>query len=310
MYLHLGLCCINTLLRKQKIFCSRTCRRSTYSVDKAKKLAKQNIIDIIKLIEWNYKNNIYCLRISSDIFPHFTDENVEQYGIKEFSNLLLKVGHIARKYNQRIIMHPAQYNQIGSPNSDVFNRTIRDLKMHADILDYMDLDDTSVIIVHGGGVYGNKNETIKRLCEQYLMLPTNVQERLVLENCDRNYSINDCLQINKKIHIPIVFDIHHFNCWNKIYSDNIIELNDKLLSDIINTWKNVDIPVLMHISDQAENKRLGTHADYVEEIPEILLSIPKKYNVNLDLEIEAKAKEQAILKLYDKYKDLNNIYKN
>lgn len=71
----LGLCCINTHLRSQKppIFCSRTCIRRTYSVERAKSLALQNIQDIIPMIEWNEKNKIRCFRLSSNIFPHFTD---------------------------------------------------------------------------------------------------------------------------------------------------------------------------------------------------------------------------------------------
>ncbi len=41
--IELGLCCINTVLRKQKIYCSRTCIRRTFTVKKAKELALQNI---------------------------------------------------------------------------------------------------------------------------------------------------------------------------------------------------------------------------------------------------------------------------
>jgi UV DNA damage repair endonuclease len=40
-------------------------------------------------------------------------------------------------------------------------------------------------------------------------------------------------------------------------------------------------------------------------IPEFLLEIPKKYGVEIDIMIEAKAKEQAIFKLYSKYPFLN-----
>jgi hypothetical protein len=39
----------------------------------------------------------------------------------------------------------------------------------------------------------------------------------------------------------------------------------------------------------------------IEVIPEYLLSLPQKYGVNLDIEVEAKSKEVAILYLYKKY---------
>ncbi len=36
--IHLGLCCINNTLRKNRIFNSRTCIRRTYTVEKAKEI--------------------------------------------------------------------------------------------------------------------------------------------------------------------------------------------------------------------------------------------------------------------------------
>ncbi len=41
----------------------------------------------------------------------------------------------------------------------------------------------SVMVVHGGGMYGDKEKTKQRWCENYLRLPQSVKNRLVLENC-------------------------------------------------------------------------------------------------------------------------------
>ena len=79
--IQLGLCCINTELRKDNIFCSRTMNRKNFTVKKAKEIALQNINDIAKMCKWNYENNIFVLRLSSDMFPHFTDLDVEGWGI-------------------------------------------------------------------------------------------------------------------------------------------------------------------------------------------------------------------------------------
>ena len=51
--------------------------------------------------------------------------------------------------------------------------------------------------------------------------------------------------------------------------------------------------------------RCGHHSDYIEEIPQYLLEIPEKYGVEIDIMIEAKMKEQAIMDLYGKYPFLN-----
>ena len=68
----------------------------------------------------------------------------------------------------------------------------------------MELDQNSVMVIHGGGMYGNKQETMDRWCEQFNLLPERVRSRLVLENCEKCFSIEDCLQVSKKINIPII----------------------------------------------------------------------------------------------------------
>ena len=57
-------------------------------------------------------------------------------------------------------------------------------------------------------------------------LPENVRKRLVLENCEKNFSIEDCLEVSDKVNIPVVFDTHHFECYNfYIKMKNLENLN-------------------------------------------------------------------------------------
>lgn len=296
--IRLGLCCINTELRKKNIFCSRSLIRSTFTVKKAKELALKNIEDLGKLAEWNAKNNIFVFRISSDIFPHFTDEKTEEYTLDFAKDALEKTGEICRKYKQRITMHPGQYNQVGAKEQKVLNSTIKDLKMHADILDIMGMDNDSVICVHGGGIYGDIDKTTERWIKQYSQLPDNVQRRLAIENCERCYSIVDCLKIADACNIPLIFDSHHYDCYNLINKTKIhIEQH---MDRIVETWKRRGIRPLFHVSEQREDSRIGAHSDFIEKLPYYYLSFPEKYG-DLDIEIEAKLKEQAILRLYEIY---------
>ncbi len=296
--IRLGLCCINTELRKKNIFCSRTLIRSTFTVEKAKELALKNIEDLGKLAEWNAKNNIFVFRISSDIFPHFTDEKTEEYTLDFAKDALEKAGEICRKYKQRITMHPGQYNQVGAKEQKVLNSTIKDLKMHADVLDIMGMDNDSVICVHGGGVYGDIDKTTERWIKQYRQLPENVQRRLAIENCERCYSIVDCLKIADACNIPLIFDSHHYDCYNLINKTKIpIE---HYMDSIVETWKRRGIRPLFHVSEQREDAKIGAHSDFIEKLPHYYLSFPEKYG-DLDIEIEAKLKEQAIFRLYEIY---------
>ena len=53
----------------------------------------------------------------------------------------------------------------------------------------------------------------------------------------------------------------------------------------------------MHISEQRKDARLGTHSDYVKELPLFIFSL----KIDLDLMIEAKGKEKAVEYLRKRY---------
>ena len=67
----------------------------------------------------------------------------------------------------RLTFHPGQYNVIGTPRQEVLEHTYLDLGCHAQILDMMECDQNSVMVIHGGGIYGDKQSTILRWIEQY-----------------------------------------------------------------------------------------------------------------------------------------------
>ena len=213
--IQLGLCCLNTKLREQKppVFASRKmivrCVNEK-GVELLKSLIIQNLNDVITMIKWNEDNGIKVFRLSSELFPHKSNPKVEDYSFDFALDLLKEIGSLSKKFNQRLTFHPGQYNVIGTPNDKSFKQTIRDLKYHADVLDLMGMDQDSVMVIHGGGVYGNKVETLNRWCEQFKQLPDNVRKRLVLENCEKCFSIEDCLYVSEKVNIPVVFDTHHF----------------------------------------------------------------------------------------------------
>ena len=307
--IQLGLCCLNTKLREQKppVFASRKmivrCVNEK-GVELLKSLIIQNLNDVITMINWNEDNGIKVFRLSSELFPHKSNPKVEDYSFDFALDLLKEIGSLSKKFNQRLTFHPGQYNVIGSPNDKSFKQTIRDLKYHADVLDLMGMDQNSVMVIHGGGVYGNKVETLNRWCEQFQQLPDNVRKRLVLENCEKCFSIEDCLYVSEKVNIPVVFDTHHFECYNKLHPEETLKYPEEYIQEILETWARRGIKPKFHVSEQGTG-RIGHHSDYIEEIPEYLLEIPSKYEVEIDIMIEAKMKEQAIFKLYEKYPILN-----
>jgi UV DNA damage endonuclease len=305
----LGLCCLNTTLRDQNpsVFCSRKMiiRKIEEDGIQALKLKIiQNLNDLYEMIKWNEENGIKVLRISSELFPHISNPKVEGYDMEFADALLKKIGEYARSLNHRLTFHPGQYNVVGTPNEATFQQTINDLSYHAEVLDRMGMGSDSVMVVHGGGLYGDKEKTLERWCENYKRLPEPIKRRLVLENCEKCFSIEDCLYVSEKVHVPVVFDTHHYSCYNFLHPDERFKRPGEYMEAILNTWKRRGIKPKFHVSEQGSG-RTGHHSDYIEVIPDYLLEIPERYGCDIDIMIEAKKKELAIFKLYKKYPFLN-----
>lgn len=308
--IQLGLCCINTQLRfaKPPVFASR--KMIIRSIEKEgievlKSKITQNLKDVLTMMEWNEANGIKVFRLSSELFPHKSNPRVEDYTFDFARELLSQIGVLAHKYNQRLTFHPGQYNVVGTPDRKTFMKTMDDLSYHADVLDMCHLDGLSpVMVVHGGGIYGDKSATIRRWCDQYLELPAKVRKYLVLENCEKCFNIEDCLLISKIVNIPVVFDTHHYMCYRILHDKEIFKPASEYIFDILETWARRGLKPKFHVSEQGDG-RIGHHSDFVEDIPGYLLKIPKKYGIHIDIMIEAKMKEQSIQKLYLKYPFLN-----
>ena len=307
--IQLGLCCLNTELRMRNpsVFASRkmiirTIKQKGIGVLKEKII--QNLKDVLTMMDWNEENGIKVFRLSSEMFPHKSNSRVVDYDFEFAKNLLTLIGEKSRKYNQRLTFHPGQFNVIGTPNKDSFQQSINDLKYHADVLDLMGLDENSVMVIHGGGVYGDKETTMNRWIENYRKLPDKIKNRLVLENCEKSYSIEDTLKIHESTGIPVVFDTHHFDCYILLHPDEEFSPASEYIPQILDTWKDKDIKPKFHVSEQGSGK-IGHHSDYIDILPQYLLDIPERYGIEIDIMIEAKMKELSIQKLYEKYPQCN-----
>lgn len=315
----LGLCCINNRLRRTRgLFCSRKPTLKTLSkyddggVELLQRRARQNCCDLLKLLEWNSRNDIRVFRISSDLFPHKSNARAPDYDLDFAQDLLVKIGDYAFATGQRLTFHPGQYNVLGTPYEDKYNNTIRDLDWQCEVLDRMGLPPESVAVIHGGGLYGDKEKTIARWIRGFKTAPERVRRRLVLENCERIFNIEDCLRISRELRgagyrLPVVFDTHHHQCY--LQSKPRCGLQEDYryyISQILETWKTAEgepIRPKFHVSEQGAG-RLGHHSHLVETLPDALLEIPQRYGVEIDIMIEAKGKEEAVRHLHTKYPHL------
>lgn len=306
--LNMGYCCINTRLRDLGIFTSRTCRLETVKqngIDYIYELASQNIDDLAAIFRWNYKNNIFLYRMSSEMFPFASHPDFyDTYDFERFRDRLQQLGKLARHYRQTLTFHPGQYNQLTSHRESVVEKSIVDIDIHAKILDIMGCNSDSVIVIHGGSKHDGKEVALDRFRKNFPRLSPSSKKRLVLENCEMAYSIQDLLPVSEELGIPIVIDYHHHNINPGTIKDEkqLLEITDKVLQ----IWNTRKITPLFHLSESRRGVKITdsittrrAHSDYVETLPNALLQTLQVSKINLD--IEAKMKERAVIRLFEKY---------
>ncbi len=300
MPIRLGYACINMSLRKQDIYTGRTLtieKMNQLGVAAAKDLALKNIADLHKIIEHNESLGIRFFRVTSNLFPHAGNPKAPYYDIKFARDALAACGALARAYGHRITMHPGQYAQLGSPREEVVEQTIRDLNLHADILMMMGMKPElgSVLIIHGGGTYGDRGATLGRWEKNFNRLPAITQKFIALENDDYQYTCLHLLPICIKLNIPLCIDFFHHEC---LGADQFDIFEPNLMKKIMQTWQLRGIKPKCHWSNQAKGMRKGSHADYIDKIPREILDFAAEYDS--DIMCECKMKDECVLKLYEK----------
>ena len=203
----------------------------------------------------------------------------------------------------RLCTYRPQFTQLGSPRKSVIDNALRDLEYHSELLSLLKLppqqDRDAVMILHLGGVFGDKEATLERFRENYKRLSPEIKKRLVLENDDVSWSVHDLLPLCEELNIPMVLDFHHNNI---IFDSEHIREGTKDIIDlyprILATWKRKNITPKMHYSEPTPAAITGRqrrkHNPRVTTLP----PCPS----DMDLMIEAKDKEQAVLELMRTFK--------
>ena len=255
------------------------------------------------MLRWNDNFGIKFLRLSSEMFPFASHE---EYGYKLapfVSKELAEAGKVAAELGHRLTTHPGQFTQLGSPRKQVIDNALRDLDYHAELLSLLKLppqqDRDAIMVLHLGGVFGDKVATLDRFRENYKKLPQGVKNRLVLENDDVSWSVHELLPLCEELNIPMVLDFHHHNI---IFDAAQIREGTKdimaLFPRIIATWKRKNITPKMHYSEPTPAAITGRQRR--KHNPRVATMPPCP--PDMDLMIEAKDKEQAVFELMRTFK--------
>ena len=103
--IQLGLCCLNINLRDKKptVFSSRRVILKTLhdkGIDNLKNKIIKNLEDCLIMMEWNEQNGIKVFRLSSEMFPHYTNSKAPDYTLDFAIPLLKQIGDKSKLLNQ------------------------------------------------------------------------------------------------------------------------------------------------------------------------------------------------------------------
>lgn len=293
--LRLGLCCLfaaqpirfrtTTVTYTKKLPCSgRLARLSALCLANAQALRAA--------VAYCGSHHIGCFRVNSQFWPVKTHPDVA-YEIddlpdaREIRSVLSGCRKMARELDVRLTFHPDQFVLLSSPRADVVENSILELEYQAEAAALIGAD---VINIHAGGGYGDKAAALERMARVVGRLKAPVRSRLTVENDDRVYTPADLLPFCRRNGVPLVYDVHHHRC----LPDGLSVA--QATAAAIKTW---DREPLFHISSPRAGWRAANpswHHDHID-----MDDFPVEWRrLDVTVEVEAKAKELAVERLYKK----------
>jgi len=265
-------------------------RLKSYSETRLKQTVKNNLDCLIRILQFNLEHRLFFFRISSDLVP-FASHPINKFNWQgHFQEEFEEIGEFITKNRMRISMHPDQFTLINSIKEDIFERSKNELKYHAEILDLLKLDTSAKIQIHVGGAYGEKEKSTERFITRFSKLDDSIIRRLVIENDDKLYNLNDCLRINARTQIPILFDVFHHKLNNSgnLTTEESFKLTTK-------TWheKRDGIPMVDY-SSQEPNGSPRQHTETIN-IEDFDLFLKQTQQFDFDVMLEIKDKEKSAI---------------
>jgi UV DNA damage endonuclease len=262
-------------------------------------ICAHNAQSLMAALEFCRDHHIGSFRINSQILPLKTHPDLG-YDVEALpgGNRIIRMfkacGEFSRRQNIRTTFHPDQFIVLSSPNPDVVRRSVADLEYQAQVAQWVNGD---VINIHGGGVYGDKPAALDRLRKTVETLSEPVRNRLTFENDDRSYTPEDLLPVCKDLNIPLVYDVHHHRCLTDSLSV------EKATDLSAGTWNREP---LFHISSPKQGwagSDPKKHHDYID-----IHDLPDRWrSMKITVEVEAKAKELAVIKLIKDIRGLEGM---
>lgn len=253
------------------------------------RVVDENMKLLAEILRWNRAHQILVFRISSDLVPlgSHREFDLTQLTFAQAE----EIAELAR--GMRLSMHPGPYT-LPSASGGVWESSARDICYHAFLLERLGQTEGDIIL-HGGGVYGNREASAERIYRNITSLPDSARRHLRLENDERCWSVHDLLPICEATGTPLVVDdLHH-----RLNGSG--PLRALPWPRILASWRG-QRPKL-HYAEQAPGKRPGAHSEYVRAT-DFLAFCSQVPLDECDVMLECKAKDLALLRLRSELKQV------
>jgi len=288
----LGLCCT---FRDQPIKFGNTTATSIArlprpaALEKISNLCLKNAESLFQALEFCAAHGIGNFRINSQILPlkthplsgYFIDELPEAARILE---RFRDCGRLRQQHGLRLCFHPDQFVVLNSRRPEVVAASLKELEYQGEVAEWVGAD---VVNIHGGGAFGDKSKALDDFARSLGKLSPRARSRLTVENDDFTYSPEDLLPVCRRENVPLVYDVHHHRCHPDAL--DMVAATEQAMA----IWNREP---MFHLSSPLEGwtgPKPERHHDYIDidDFPACWL------DKDITVEVEAKAKELAVLKL-------------
>jgi UV DNA damage endonuclease len=290
--IRLGLCC---MFRDHPVKFVTTTATAISRMKRPDALAKlsrlclENADALLASLQFCADHGIGCFRVNSQILPIRTHPacGYSVADLPEADEIVRRFkacGAFVKKRKLRTCFHPDQFVVLNSQRPEVVASSIRELEYQAEVSEWIGAD---VVNIHGGGAFGDKQKALSEFGRTLDRLSSRVRSRLTVENDDKIFTPEDLLPVCQATGIPLVYDVHHHRCNKDGLS--VEEATEQAMA----TWTREP---MFHLSSPMEGwdgPKPERHHDFIDihDFPDCW------HGLDLTVEVEAKAKEVAVLKL-------------
>lgn len=286
--LRIGYACLTV---GEPLLSYRTLTQKYLTKERLYEVIAANLATLKRHITYNFERDIFVFRITSDLIP-FGSSPLNNYPWEEdFAPMFKEIAGLIKTYKIRISMHPGQYTILNSPHERVVEASIRDLTYHQKVLSLLGATAEHKMILHIGGIYGDKKAAVKRFIQQYRLLSPEIKAHLVIENDDHFYDLKTVLEISYKTGAPVIFDVFHHKVLPSLPGVDTLTLLELVRA----TWQKQDGRMKIHYSEPDLEKRGGAHSQTIAASSFMANFLPF-INEEIDIMLEVKDKNLSAIK--------------